>query len=57
MDKFFIWVGRHRGSIGYAVGGGLVLGGILNLVDNNTVIGVCYVLWGLAIVYDTRTYC
>jgi hypothetical protein len=26
-------------------------------VDNNTVIGVCYVLWGLAIVYDTRTYC
>jgi hypothetical protein len=57
MDKFYQWVGRHRGSIGYAVGGGLVLGGILNLVDNNTVIGICYVLWGLAILDDTRTYC
>jgi hypothetical protein len=56
MEKFFEWFGRHREPIGYTVGGINLLNGFVGIISGNVVNGVCWLLLGSAIIFDTRMF-
>jgi hypothetical protein len=56
MEKFFEWFGRHREPIGYTVGGINLLNGFVGIISGNAVNGICWILLGSAIIFDTRMF-
>ena len=55
MDKFFIWVGRNRKTIGYTVAGLNVLSGISLLSSGHDTNGWLLIFLGSIIAFDTST--
>ena len=55
MDKFFIWVGRNRKTIGYTVAGLNVLSGISLLSSGQDTNGWLLIFLGSIIAFDTST--
>jgi len=55
-DKFFEWFGRHRKTIGYTVGGVNVLNGVTSLALGDTLGGICFIVLGSAIIFDSKVF-
>ena len=56
MDKFFIWFGRNRKTIGYTVGGLNLLLAVNYLIQGQYGMAMLWLLIGGMIVYDTRGF-
>jgi hypothetical protein len=55
-EKFFEWFGRNRITIGYTVGGVNVLNGVTSLALGDTLGGICFILVGSAIIFDSKVF-
>lgn len=56
MDKFFVWFGRNRKTIGYTVGALNLLSGISYLVSGLLGLGLLWLVVGAMIIFDTREF-
>ncbi len=54
MLKNFLF--QHRVKIGYFIGGGNILSGLLNVLVGNVVLGLFWISMGAFIIFDIRTY-
>ena len=52
LDKFFIWVGRHRKEISLTIGGLNILSGINALVNGNYGLAIAGFTIGGALILD-----
>jgi hypothetical protein len=55
-DKFFVWFGRNRKTIGYTVGGLNMLNGIISVAVGDTANGIFWLILGSAIVFDAKMF-
>lgn len=55
IDKFFIWVGRNRKTIGYTVAGLNILSGLSLLSSGQATNGWLGIFLGSVIAIDTAT--
>ena len=56
IDKFFIWFGRNRKTIGYTIGGLNLLLAVNYLIQGQYGMAMLWLLIGGMIVYDTRGF-
>lgn len=56
MDKFFVWFGRNRKTIGYTIGGLNLLLAVNYLVQGQYGLALLWLFIGSMIVYDTRGF-
>jgi hypothetical protein len=56
MEKFMEWFGRNRITIGYVVGGVNVLNGVASVALGDTLSGVCFIVLGSAIIFDSKVF-
>jgi len=56
MEKFMEWFGRNRITIGYAVGGINVVNGVASVALGDTLSGMCFIVLGLAIIFDAKVF-
>lgn len=56
MDKFFIWFGRNRKTIGYTLGGLNLLLAVNYLIQGQYGMAMLWLFIGAMIVYDTRGF-
>jgi len=56
MEKFMEWFGRNRITIGYVVGGVNVLNGVTNVALGDVLGGVCFIILGSAIIFDSKVF-
>jgi len=56
MDKFFIWFGRNRKTIGYTLGGLNLLLVVNYLIQGQYGMAILWLFIGAMIVYDTRGF-
>jgi hypothetical protein len=56
MEKFMEWFGRNRKTIGYTVGGVNVLNGVTSLAIGDTLGGICFIVLGSAIIFDSKVF-
>jgi hypothetical protein len=56
MDKFFVWFGRNRKTIGYTIGGLNLLLAVNYLIQGQYGMAMLWLLIGGMIVYDTRGF-
>ena len=56
MEKFMEWFGRHRKTIGYTVGGVNVLNGVTSVALGDTLSGICFIVLGSAIIFDSKVF-
>ena len=56
MDKFFVWFGRNRHTIGYVAGGANVGVGISQIVNGSVWVGVFFIVVGAALSLDARMF-
>jgi len=56
MEKFMEWFGRNRITIGYVVGGVNVLNGVTNVALGDILGGVCFIILGSAIIFDSKVF-
>jgi hypothetical protein len=56
MEKFMEWFGRNRQTIGYVVGGVNVLNGVTNVALGDILGGVCFIILGSAIIFDSKVF-
>ena len=50
------WFGRNRITIGYVVGGVNVLNGVTNVALGDILGGVCFIILGSAIIFDSKVF-
>jgi hypothetical protein len=55
-DKFFVWFGRNRKTIGYTIGGLNLLLAVNYLIQGQYGMAMLWLLIGGMIVYDTRGF-
>ena len=56
IDKFFIWFGRNRKTIGYTLGGLNLLLAVNYLIQGQYGMAMLWLLIGGMIVHDTRGF-
>ena len=54
MIKFMEWFTRNRQTIGYSIGGLNVVNGVLSVSQGDTPSGVCFIVLGLALIFDAK---
>ena len=52
MDKFFMWVGRNRNTIGYAIGGLCLFSAGLDYAVDDTMNAIMFSIMGVAVTFD-----
>jgi len=52
MDKFFIWVGRNRSTIGYSIGGLCFFSAGLDYAVDDIMNAIMFTIMGVAITFD-----
>ena len=52
MDKFFMWVGRHRDAIGYTIGAMCLLSAGFDFAKDDITNGIMFTIMGVAISFD-----
>jgi hypothetical protein len=55
-DKFFVWFGRNRKTIGYTIGGLNVFAGVSYLFQGQVVSGITWMIIGGMIIFDTKEF-
>ena len=56
METFFTWFGKNRKTIGYVVGGMTLLTGLADLAVGHVLLGTMWIVIGVAILFDTKTF-
>lgn len=56
LDKFIVWFGNNRKTIGYTIGGVNVLSGINYVVQGNYGLALLWLIIGGAIVLDSYEF-
>jgi hypothetical protein len=56
VDKFFVWFGNNRKTIGYTIGGINVLSGINYAVQGNYGLALLWLIIGSAIILDSYEF-
>lgn len=56
VDKFFVWFGNNRKTIGYTIGGVNVLSGINYAVQGNYGLALLWLIIGSAIILDSYEF-
>lgn len=56
MDKFFVWFGRNRKTIGYTAGGMNLLLAVNYMIQGQYGMAMLWLFIGAMIVYDTRGF-
>ena len=56
LDKFIVWFGNNRKTIGYTIGGVNVLSGINYAVQGNYGLALLWLIIGGAIVLDSYEF-
>ena len=54
MNQAFNWLSAHRRPIGYTIAALNIVGGVIDITNGNTVIGVAQILLGAFIAVDAR---
>ena len=52
-DKFFVWFGRNRKTIGYTIGGANLLVALSHLIQGQYGLMLLWVVIGFMIMFDT----
>jgi hypothetical protein len=55
-DKFFVWFGRNRRTIGYTIGGFNLLIALSHLIQAQYGLALLWVVIGATIVFDAWEY-
>lgn len=55
-DKFLIWLGRNRQSVGYTIGILNILAGIMHLFQLEFLQSVVWLIIGTIIIFDTYRF-
>ena len=55
-DKFFVWFGRNRRTIGYAIGVLTLLTALSHLVQGQLGLMLFWLVIGCMIIFDTREF-
>ena len=56
LDKFIVWFGNNRKTIGYTIGGVNVLSGINYVVQGNYGLALLWLIIGGAIILDSYEF-
>ena len=56
METFFTWFEKNRKTIGYVVGGMTLLTGLADLAVGHVLFGTMWIVIGVAILFDTKTF-
>jgi hypothetical protein len=56
METFFTWFEKNRKTIGYVVGGMTLLTGLADLAVGHVLLGTMWIVIGVAILFDTKTF-
>ena len=56
LDKFIVWFGNNRKTIGYSIGGINVLSGIIYAVQGNYGLALLWLIIGSAIILDSYEF-
>jgi hypothetical protein len=56
MDRFFEWFGRNRKTIGYTAGVMNVITGVIDSLSGNINQGAMFLLIGIVIIIDAKTF-
>jgi len=54
MNQAFNWLSAHRRPIGYTIAALNIVGGVMDITNGNTAIGVAQILLGAFIAVDAR---
>ena len=55
-DKFFVWFGRNRNTIGYIIGGLNLLVALNHLIQGQYGLMLLWLVIGCMIMFDTREF-